>query len=95
MIKKLYRSTEHKAIAGILGGVAEYFQIDPVLPRLMFVLITLATGVFPAVIVYIIGWIVIPLRATQMSEEKKEPIHVVIHEVKKEGEKKGDDGSTV
>ena len=95
MTKKLYRSEDHKAIAGILGGVAEYFQIDPVLPRLMFVLITLATGVFPAVIVYIIGWIVIPLKATPMSEQKKEPIHVVIHEVKKEEEKKGDDQGAV
>lgn len=64
MTKKLYRSTEHTVIAGVLGGVAEYFDIDPVLPRLMFTLITFATGIFPAVIVYIIAWIVVPLRVS-------------------------------
>jgi phage shock protein C len=84
MTKKLYRSTEHKILAGVLGGVAEYFDIDPVLPRLMFTLITFATGIAPAVIVYIIAWIVVPLTATPTKEEQKEPIHVVIHEVKKE-----------
>ena len=84
MTKKLYRSTENKILAGVLGGVAEYFDIDPVLPRLMFTLITFATGIAPAVIVYIIAWIVVPLKATSPKEEKKEPIHVVIHEVKKD-----------
>lgn len=71
MTKKLYRSTEHKVIAGVLGGVAEYFDIDPVLPRLMFTLITFATGIFPAVIVYVIAWIVVPLRVSPAKVEVK------------------------
>ena len=35
-IKKLYRSSENKTIAGIVGGVGEYFEIDPVLLRLIW-----------------------------------------------------------
>lgn len=91
MTKKLYRSTENKIIAGVLGGVAEYFEIDPVLPRLMFTLITFATGIFPALIVYIIAWIVVPLRVSSTTAGKPEPIHVVVHEAKKEG----DDTTTI
>lgn len=58
--KKLYRSSENKVISGTIGGVAEYFDIDATLLRLGFVLIALITGVFPAVIAYIIAVFVVP-----------------------------------
>lgn len=60
MERKLYRSDTQKVIAGVCGGLSEYFDIDPVIIRLLFVLIVLAGGA--GVLVYLIGWIVIPKR---------------------------------
>lgn len=58
--KKLYRSKD-RMIAGVCGGIAEYFNIDPTLIRLLWALITLI-GIFPGIIAYIICWIIIPER---------------------------------
>lgn len=56
--KKLYRSKTDRRIAGVCGGLAEYFNIDATLVRLLFVLgLLLVGGTFWA---YIIMWIVIP-----------------------------------
>jgi phage shock protein C len=56
--KKLYRSLSDRKIAGICGGLAEYFNIDPTLVRLLFVLgLLFVGGTFWA---YIILWVVIP-----------------------------------
>ncbi len=85
MTKKLYRSREHKILGGVCGGLADYFNIDPVITRLAYLLITAASSGF-GIVVYLIAWIVIPLTTETPKEEKKEPIHVVIHEVKKEEE---------
>lgn len=93
MTKKLYRSKENRVLAGVLGGVAEYFEIDAVLPRLMFTLITLATGVVPAVIVYIVAVIVVPEKEMGTHHE---PIHIVATEHPTEERKAtGDDISAV
>jgi len=59
-MKKLYRSTENKKIAGIFGGLGEIFNIDPTLLRLIFVFIGLITAVIPLVLAYLVGWIIIP-----------------------------------
>ena len=59
MERRLYRSRAEKMIAGVCGGVAEYFNTDPTVIRLMWVLITLLGGA--GVLVYIILWIVMPL----------------------------------
>lgn len=56
--KKLVRSTTDKMIAGVCAGVANYFNIDVVLVRILFVLFALAGG--PGVLAYIILWIVMP-----------------------------------
>ena len=56
--KKLYRSRKDKMLGGIAGGVAEYFDVDPTLIRILFVVtLFLGGGGFLA---YIIMWIVIP-----------------------------------
>lgn len=62
VMKRLYRSQEEKRIAGICGGVGEYFSIDPVLIRLAFVFIALLTAVIPMIVAYFIGWIIIPMK---------------------------------
>ncbi len=59
--KKLYRSEKNKMLAGICGGLGEYFTIDATLLRLVWLLIVVFTGIFPGVIVYIIAIFVIPL----------------------------------
>jgi phage shock protein C len=59
-MKKLYRSTENKKIAGIFGGLGEIFNIDPTLLRLIFVFIGLVTAVIPLALAYLVGWIIIP-----------------------------------
>jgi phage shock protein C len=59
-LKKLERSKEKQVIAGVSGGLGEYFNIDPVLFRIAFVLLTFADGI--GVIAYIICWIAMPER---------------------------------
>ena len=58
MNKKLYRSTTDKKIAGVCGGVAEYFGIDATLIRLGWALVSLFAGA--GILVYIVCAIVIP-----------------------------------
>lgn len=59
MHKRLYRSSKSKVFGGVAGGVAEYFDIDPIIIRLLFVVIAFAGG--GGAIVYLIMWIAIPL----------------------------------
>lgn len=58
MKKKLYRSTENRVIAGVCGGIAEYFDIDPTLVRLAWVLFCVLGG--SGLLTYIIAAIIIP-----------------------------------
>jgi phage shock protein C len=58
MNKRLYRSHKEKMIGGVCGGLAEYFDIDPVLVRILFVVAVFAGG--SGVLAYIICWIIIP-----------------------------------
>ena len=56
--KKLYRNTENKMLAGVCSGIADYFDIDPTLVRLGWVLFSLLGG--SGLLAYIIAAIVIP-----------------------------------
>jgi len=56
--KKLRRSRSDRMVAGVCAGLAEYFSVDPVLVRLVFVLLALAGG--PGVLLYIVLWIIMP-----------------------------------
>ncbi len=66
MDRRLYRSRKNRVIAGVAGGLGEYFDIDPVLVRVIFVLATLASGV--GVLAYIILWIVVPFEAIEFQK---------------------------
>ncbi|MBO4938339.1 MAG: PspC domain-containing protein [Oscillospiraceae bacterium] len=61
MKKKLYRIEEGKMLCGVCGGIAEYFDIDPTLVRLGFVLLSCAAG--SALFVYIVTAIIIPVKS--------------------------------
>ena len=56
--KRLYRSRTDRKIAGVCGGLAAYFGMDPVIPRLVWVVLALAAGT--GLLAYIICWLVIP-----------------------------------
>jgi phage shock protein C len=59
-MKKLYRSRKDSKIAGVCGGIAEYFNVDPTIIRLLAVLTIFFGG--GGIIAYIIAWIIIPLK---------------------------------
>lgn len=58
-MKKLYRSRTDKKIAGVCAGIAKYFDIDPTVVRIIFVILLLPGG-FPGLIPYLILWAVVP-----------------------------------
>ena len=61
-MERVYRSRTDTKIAGVCGGLAQYFDIDPVIVRLCWLLFVFWGG--SGVIVYIIAWFVIPLEPT-------------------------------
>lgn len=67
--KRLYRSRKNCMIAGICGGIAEYFDIDPIIVRIIAVLTIFINGI--GLIAYLIGWIVIPRNPEQNSEKEE------------------------
>lgn len=60
MKKKLYLSHVDKKIAGVCGGIAEYFDVDPTVVRLGWVLLTIFSAGFPGIIAYFIASWVMP-----------------------------------
>lgn len=63
---RLLRSESDKMIAGVCGGLASYLGVDPVLVRLAFVILLLASGVgFP---IYIVLWIIMPTTSSEQAE---------------------------
>jgi phage shock protein C len=69
MVKKLYRSKENRKIAGVCGGIAEYFGVAPIIVRLITLVLVLSAG--GGLIAYIIAWIVVP-------EEPDNPYPVLV-----------------
>lgn len=59
-MKKLYRSKSNKVFAGVIGGIGEYFNVDPVILRLAYLLITIFGAVAPGVIVYLFAILIVP-----------------------------------
>ncbi|MEW6411761.1 MAG: PspC domain-containing protein [Candidatus Zixiibacteriota bacterium] len=59
MEKRLYRSSTNKIIAGLCGGLGQYMDIDPVILRLISVILIFATGGV-AILVYFIAWLIVP-----------------------------------
>lgn len=62
-MKKLYKSNKNKVFAGVIGGIGEYFKIDPVILRLVWVLVTIFTGFVPGIITYLISIFVVPTKS--------------------------------
>ncbi|MCB0699066.1 MAG: PspC domain-containing protein [Chitinophagaceae bacterium] len=61
-VRRLYRNPNDKLIGGVCSGVANYFDIDPVLVRLVFAILFLTAGI--GLVAYILAWIIIPVART-------------------------------
>jgi phage shock protein C len=59
-MKKLYKSREDKVFSGVLGGLGKYFGIDPVILRVAWITLTVFSGFFLGISVYILSALVIP-----------------------------------
>ena len=59
-MKRLRKSKNEKMIAGVLGGFAEYFNIDVSLLRIAYVLLSVLSAAFPGILVYLILWVIMP-----------------------------------
>ena len=58
--RQLRRSRDERMIAGVVGGLAEYFSQDPALFRVLYVVLSIISAAFPGILVYAILWLVIP-----------------------------------
>lgn len=56
--KRLYLSNNNRILAGVCGGIAEYFNIDPVIVRLIWVILIFAYGT--GILAYLAAWLIIP-----------------------------------
>lgn len=68
-VKKLYRSNDNKIIAGVCGGLGEYFKIDPTVLRLGWTFITVFSGLIPGTAIYSIAWLIIPKEPIEPDDE--------------------------
>jgi phage shock protein C len=71
--KRLYRSRSERMLAGVCGGIGDYFDVDPTVIRLLFVVFALVIG--GGILLYIILLILVPLEP-----ETAEPVEVVTTE---------------
>jgi len=58
--RRLARSARYKMIAGVCGGIAEYFDLDPTIVRIGYVLVSILSVAFPGILAYIVLMFVMP-----------------------------------
>ena len=82
----MYRDTDHRIIGGVCSGIGAYWNVDPWIIRLIFVVVTMLGGL--GLLVYLILYIVLPEARTtaQKIEMKGEPVNIqnIKDSVKKE-----------
>lgn len=59
-MNRLYRSEKNRKMAGVIGGLAEYFNWDASLLRVITVILAVMTSVFPVLLIYIIWIFIVP-----------------------------------
>lgn len=62
MRKKLFRNKKDKIIAGVLSGLGKYYDIDPTVVRILFIIILSFSGFLPGILAYAVAAIIIPAR---------------------------------
>ncbi len=58
--RRLWRSDQHKMIAGVCGGIAEFLGWTPTSVRVLYVLISICSVAFPGILAYLVLWFVMP-----------------------------------
>lgn len=58
--RRLVRSSRHKMIAGVCGGIAEYLGMDVTVVRVLYVLVSIVSAAFPGILAYIVLMFVMP-----------------------------------
>jgi phage shock protein PspC (stress-responsive transcriptional regulator) len=58
--RRLYRSRRDRKVAGVLGGIADYWNLDPSLVRMVYVIATILTGFVPLMFIYLVMMFVVP-----------------------------------
>ena len=58
--RPLRRSRTDRQIAGVVGGLADHFQVDPTLLRVIYVVGSVVSAAFPGALVYLLLWLLIP-----------------------------------
>ena len=86
MEKRLYRNRSDRMLWGVCGGLAKYFDMDPVIIRIVFVLLIFANGL--GILAYIIMAIVVPLEGSKATAPK-EAIKENVEEIKEAAEELG------
>lgn len=56
----LRRSSDHRMIAGVIGGIAEHFGLNVTLLRIVYVVVSVLSVAFPGILVYLLLWVIIP-----------------------------------
>jgi phage shock protein C len=67
--RPLRRSRTNRLIAGVVGGLAEYFRVDPTLLRVIYVVGSIVSAAFPGLLVYLLLWLLIPEADDQAGTE--------------------------
>ncbi len=69
--RRLYKSRQHRIIDGVCGGIAEYFDVDVTIVRLLFVLVTLLGGT--GLVLYIVAMIIMPVNPNHLAPSGSQP----------------------
>ena len=73
MSGRLYRSRADRMLAGVCGGLADYFEIDPTLVRVVYAVVTVLTGVLGGLVLYVLLSVIMPQAAASDSDDMAPP----------------------
>jgi phage shock protein C len=79
--KKLYRSRSDRMLAGVAGGLGEYFGVDPIFFRIIFVILLFPTDFWGAVLIYLILAVLVPKKPGD-TQKKNDTVHEFVEDVK-------------
>ncbi|MBU3901036.1 PspC domain-containing protein [Patescibacteria group bacterium] len=80
MTKTLHRSQTDKIIAGVCGGLAEYFSVDSTIIRLLFILVVALGG--SGLVIYLILWLIMPKKAGETAVINEQRVKEFANEIK-------------
>jgi phage shock protein C len=68
-MKKLYRSQTNKTVYGVLGGLGEYFDVDPTILRLGYIFFSVISAGIGGLVIYLLAVLVVPENPNKSTEE--------------------------